>query len=169
MDITKRPLSGMEMMALNPDAKLYRYTDLYNYDNVEDLFGDSDKIIILYLLQSASSGHWVALFKNKDGLNYFDSYGVPEDYQFELLPFKQRQKLHEEQNYLKKMLFHKKVCFNNITYQGKGTATCGCFVSHRLHNYRLNDLQYFNIFARQKLTPDEYVSKWCFSKLKNLM
>jgi hypothetical protein len=169
MDLTKRPLSGVEMMLLNPDAKLYKYTDLYHYDNVDDLFDGCDKIIILYLIQNDRSGHWVSLFKNKEGLCYFDSYGVPIDYQFDLLSKERRQRLNEEQDYLKKLLFHKKVCFNNITYQGKNTATCGCFVSHRLHHHRLNDLQYFNILARQKLTPDDYVSKWCFSKLKNLM
>ena len=108
-DLTKISLTGRDMMFLNPDAKLLTYTQLYDYDNVDELFSDCDKIIILYLTTSSRSGHWVCLFKNREGINYFDSYGVPIDFQFELLSKSQRKKLHEEQDYLKKLLFNEKV------------------------------------------------------------
>jgi hypothetical protein len=167
-DITKISLSGLQMKALNPTAKIMKYTELYDYDNAKDLFGDYDKIIILYLTLNDMTGHWTCLFKNKNGINYFDSYGVPLDFQFELLTQEQRHKLHEEQDYLKKMLFNEKVIYNNITYQKLHTQTCGCHVSFRLYNSDKNDLEYFNIFADNNLKPDEFVAEWCFSKLNNI-
>ena len=76
-DITKYPLSGLEMEQLNPDAKILNYTQLYDYNNVKQLFGKYKKLIILYLIQNERSGHWTCLFKNKSGIHFFDSYGVP--------------------------------------------------------------------------------------------
>ena len=38
-DITKYPLSGLEIQQLNPDAKILNYTQLYDYNNVKQLFG----------------------------------------------------------------------------------------------------------------------------------
>ena len=74
-DLTKISLSGLDMRVLNPDAKVLKYTDLYDYHNVDELFNDTDKVILLYLTMNDHSGHWTCLFKNKEGINYFDSYG----------------------------------------------------------------------------------------------
>ena len=102
---TRIPLSGFQMKQLNPDARLMRYTDLYHYKTSKDLFKDTDKIVLLYLTTSNTSGHYVGLFKNKNGvINYFDSYGMPMDYHFELLSNKLRNELNEPVNYLQKLL-----------------------------------------------------------------
>jgi hypothetical protein len=169
MDKTKYALNGLEIRALNPDAKVMKYTELYDYDSVEELFKDTRKVIILYLMINDSVGHWTTLFLNQDGINFFDPYGVPPDYELELLSKTKRKQLDQEQDYLKNMLKPYKVIFNNITYQRLGTMTCGCFVSHRLFYSHLNDTQYFSIFADSHKKPDELVADWCFSKLKNLM
>ena len=166
--LTKIPLTGVDMMVLNPDTKLLKYTDLYQYNTVEELFENYEKVIILYLIFNESSGHWVCLFKNKVGLCFFDSYGVPLDYELEAIPKAKRIQLHEQQSYLKKLLFHDEVCYNNITYQEPNTATCGCHVSYRLNNSHLNDVEYFKLIASKKIKPDILVSSWCFNKLENL-
>lgn len=67
--------------------------------SVKELFSGCKKVIILYLTINETAGHWVCLFKNKTGLNYFDSFGVLPDYQFELLTKAKRKQLHEEQDY----------------------------------------------------------------------
>lgn len=164
-DIKKIPLNGLEILQLNPNTTLMKYTDLYQFDNIHDAFLGNKKLVLLYLLQNESMGHYVALFYNKNGLNYFDSYGVLPDYQFELLTPAKRKQLHEEQDYLKQLIHNEPLIYNNITYQDKGTATCGCFCSHRLHHKALDDNEYLELFLKQNKTPDEVVSKWCFSKL----
>jgi len=168
-DNTKYALNGLEIKLLNPDAKILKYPDLYKYDSVEEIFGDKRKVIILYLMINDSVGHWTTLFLNQDGINFFDPYGVPPDFEFELLSKRKRTQLDQEQDYLLQMLSPHKVIFNNITYQEQGTMTCGCFVSHRLNHSHLNDPQYFSIFADSNKRPDNLVADWCFSKLKNLM
>lgn len=165
MDITKIPLTGLDMMILCPDATLLKYTDLYNYDNIEDAFKGKNKLVLLYLLNDSHSGHYVGMFYNKNGLNYFDSYGVMPDYQFEMLSRDKRKQLHEEQDYLKQLLKHRAVIYNNITYQDKGTATCGCYVAFRLHNSNFDDQQFFNIFVKSHIRPDKVVAEWCFKRL----
>lgn len=161
-------LTGLEMRMLNPDAKIIKYPELYDCDSVEEIFGNKRKVIILYLLQSDMIGHWTTLFLNQDGINFFDPYGVPVDYELELLSKQRRGRLNQEQDYLKNMLEPYTVIYNNITYQDKGTATCGCYVSHRLHYSHLDDPQYFSIFASTNKRPDEIVSSWCLAKLNNL-
>jgi len=170
-DITKIPLNMLQIIMLNPYAEVMTYPELQNYDDIEDVFNGKQKIILLYLLQSEKSGHYVCLFKNSDGLNYFDSYGVMPDFQFELLSPEKRKQLNQEQDYLNNYLLKDhKVIYNNITYQGleKGTATCGCFVSHRLANSHLNDFQYCKIFVDSGKKPDDFVAEWCFSKLDRM-
>ena len=162
---TKYPLSGLEIRMLNPDAKIIKYPELYDCDSVDEIFGGKRKVIILYLLQSDTVGHWTCLFLNQDGINFFDPYGVQPDYEFELLDKQKRIRLNQEQDYLKNMLEPYTVIYNNIKYQDKGTATCGCFVSHRLHYSHLNDPQYLSIFTKTNERPDEIVSSWCLAKL----
>ena len=60
-DITKYPLSGLEMEQLNPDAKILNCTQLYDCHNTKQLFGKYKKIIILYLIQNEHSGHSIGL------------------------------------------------------------------------------------------------------------
>jgi hypothetical protein len=143
---TRRSLTGADMMKLNPDAKLLKYTDLYKYKSSTELFADCDKIILLYLTINDHSGHWCSLFKNKQGINYFDSYGVPIDYHFELLRPETRQKLNEPVDYLKNLLWNDNVIFNNITYQRPNTQTCGEHVSFRLNNSNMTNPEYLNFF-----------------------
>jgi hypothetical protein len=54
----------------------------------------------------------------------------------------------------------------NITLQHKDTATCGCFVSHRLHNSNMNEKEYIDKYFKNKnKSPDEIVSDYCFKLL----
>jgi len=167
MDILHYSLNGNEMEELNPNSKLLKYTDLYNYDNIEQLFNDCDKVIILYLLKSEYEGHWVCLFKNKNGYHFFDSYGHPYDYEIDRLSPKEKQQLHEEKDQLKYLLLNKQVDYNHIKYQDNDTETCGCFVSHRLNNYKLSNKEYLDLFIKKNISnPDLFVAKYCFNKLK---
>ena len=73
------PLSGEEMLNYNPDSRLYKYTDLYDYNDIDDVFNHFNKIILLYLTTSFNNGHWVCLFRNGDKISFFDSYGYNVD------------------------------------------------------------------------------------------
>jgi hypothetical protein len=172
MELTKKnmlnyPLNGYQMMALNPDSKLITYDQLNNIDNIDDLFHDTNKLIILYLLKSKNDGHWVCLFLNKDGYNYFDSYGEPEDEHLSFLTKKQRREFNEKRNKLSELLRHKKVIFNNVRLQASGTDTCGMFVTHRLHHSNKNLVQYIDIFLKKNVWDlDKYVANYTLKLFK---
>ena len=168
-DITKYSLNGDEMGVLNPDAKILKYTQLDDYNNIEEIFSDCNKVIILYLLQSDWQGHWVCLFKNIRGIHFFDSYGHPYDYEIERLSPEKRKQLDEEKSQLKILLKDKNVDYSFVKYQDNDTNTCGCFVSHRLNNYKIDNRDYLNLFLKNDVSnPDLFVAKYCFNKLKYL-
>lgn len=167
MNIVNYPLSGLEMRDLNMDANLIKYTDLYKYTDINDLFKDKDKLIILYLVTSESSGHWICLFKNKDGFNFFDSYGLDIDDEQNFITHSKLIELNEQFKYLTKMLKDYKVVYNNVIFQNHKTETCGCHVTFRLNNSHLNLIEYTDIFLKNNIKdPDYYVANYCFKKLK---
>ena len=170
-------LSGTQMTKLNPNAKLIKYTELNDINDIEEMFYDTDELIILYLLQNENTGHWVSLFKQLDAdgkyYNYFDSYGKDIDHHLDILPPKRRKQLNEERNKLDELLKYKKVYYNNCLLQSKNTQTCGFFVTHRLANKEANDTAYFNFFKEQMKmkhrTPDEVVIRYVMKRMPNII
>jgi hypothetical protein len=161
------PLNGFEMVFLNPHTRLLAYNDLNKIKNSVELFGDYNKVIILYLLQSKTMGHWVCLFKdNNNNINFFDSYGHSPDYEIDKLTKQERDELDEKRNTIQN-LFNKNdvIIYSNRQLQGKGTDTCGCFVSHRLNYYNIPNKVYRHKFFNGK-NPDTIVANYCLKKLK---
>jgi hypothetical protein len=74
-------MTNYDLKKYNPDAKIISYPNIYNYNTIDNLFGDSDKIIILYLVTALNNGHWVCLLRNKmkNTIYFFDSYGLGVD------------------------------------------------------------------------------------------
>jgi hypothetical protein len=159
------PLNGFEMQFLNPNTKLITYDKLNNINTVRELFGNHNAVIILYLLKSKSEGHWVCLFKNHIGINFFDSYGHAPDYQIDNLTPKQRKEYNEKAQRLHEILRFENVKYNNRKIQSKGTMTCGCFVSHRLHHSYMDNSEYRRHFFNGKI-PDKVVANYCLKRLK---
>jgi len=162
-------LSGLQMLKLNPDAKLIKYTDLYKYNNIDDLFKNTNKLIILYLLKNDHYGHWTCLMKKKGYYEYFDPFGVNIDEEFSWISNRKRKELNEQHNYLFDLLKkgNKKIIYNNIDFQGEKTMTCGMHTSFRLINYNLTLRQYIEkLFLDKNINnPDLYVSNIILNKL----
>lgn len=165
-NLLEYPLSGEEMLQLNPGARLIPYNNLSNITSIEEVFKNSNKVIILYLLQSKTSGHWVCLFKNEQGYNFFDSYGHIMDYEINNLTVSQRQDFDEKKDRLKYLLRYEDVIYNDDKFQQKGTMTCGCFVSHRLNNYLMTDKVYCAELKKIR-NPDLFVADYCLRKFKS--
>lgn len=163
-------LNFVEMQHLNKDAKLIVYTELNKIKNINDLFKDTDKLIILYLLQNNHSGHYVCLFKGKNcDFEFFDSYGMEEDGELKMLSPIKRHQFNEEKNRLTELLDKYFVIYNNIQYQTEKTETCGMFVTHRLNNSFLDCYQYYKYMKKlcksNKYLPDEIVAYYVLNKL----
>ena len=160
------PLTGNDMLLLNPDAKLITYDQLNNVFDIMELFRDTKKVIILILLFSRHSGHWVTLFINKEGLNYYDDYGKAPDYELRDLSINERIEYNEKTDRLKFLLNKYPYIYNGKKLQRAGTLTCGCFVSHRLHYSFLTEDEYVaELLKVSKGDPDFYVAKYCLNLL----
>ncbi len=151
----KYSLNADEMERLNPDAKVIKYTELNNIETLEELFKDTDKIIILYLISSPFYGHWTCLFKNKYGLNYFDSYGNPDDFFLNCLSLQKRKELNEERKRLKYLTRNTLLIYNNITYQSPYSEACGFWVTYRLWNSKLSDVEFLDMILNQNIKSFE--------------
>ena len=172
-NLLKYSLNGEEIGYLNPDANIILYTQLNTLNDIDEIFKNSDKVIILYLLQSKRSGHWVTIFKNrkKKIIEFFSSYGVPPDAELDLLTKEQRKELNQKTNKLKQLCdkYRGIVFYNNICYQKPNTTTCGCWVTHRLLLSHLDDYEYLNFFIKNDIkNADLFVAEYCYKRLKNI-
>ena len=161
------PLSGLQMQLLNPTAKIITYDQLNDIKEIRDLFKDTDQIICLILIDSKYSGHWICLFKNQQGYNFYDSYGMDIDNQLELLSPQQRKDLNEKENRLKKLFKNYLVIYNNVKMQDNTTETCGQHCTFRLHNKCLTAQQYVDFFLTNNIkNPDYYVANYVFNLIQ---
>jgi hypothetical protein len=163
-------LTSDEIMELNPDARFVIYTELNKIYNLYELFANHDKIIILYLLENSHSGHYVCLFLDEDDRDiiFFDSYAMPPDGELQELPKLKRMRLNELQDRLQILLAKTRFKYNKTQFQGEGTETCGMFVTHRLHNSKMNNHEYANLIKKSKKNPDLLVADYCLKLFKNL-
>ena len=66
---------------MNGKTNLIQYKEIINYDNIDDLLGQYKKCVLLYHTRE-NYGHWTCLYKVKNTIYFFDSYGViPDDEQ----------------------------------------------------------------------------------------
>ena len=152
------PMTGMEMMEYNPDARLLKYTDLRNYSSIDDAFAHSNKIVLLYLVNDSHSGHWTGLCRVGKYITFFDSYGLEIDDELNWIPSHKRDELGEHYKYLSQLLRKSpyKIFHNSYKLQGKHTQTCGRHVSLYLLNGEKMGLETYvkKYFADKEKSPD---------------
>ena len=160
-------LSDDEVQRLSgPGTKVIIYPELKKYSNIDDVFNNSNKVILLYVNEEdpdSITGHWVSLLRTKRGdkthYEINDSYGKEIDEHLDDFPQKYRYKLGQGSNYLTRLLYDKStndpsaiVEFNEIPLQktSDNVTTCGRWSALRSYfkNIPLEDWQ--NIWKEQK-------------------
>lgn len=174
-ELIRDPIDDAEIKSENDDIKIMTYNDLEPYKNIDDLMPkDKEAIMLLYLTESDSSGHWCCLVKNDDNLFYLDSYGKEID---EPLTW-------DNQNIMKRPFLSNiienspnyNVFENNKQYQKPSSVinTCGrhCLNFIQFNNYYNCDLfQYYEIMNylknKMKKTYDELVCHLITENIKD--
>lgn len=119
---------------------------------------------ILYQL-TKDIGHWVCLFRNEEGLSYFDSTGVFPD---ELLDEKyfnnNRDKVNADYTHLLKKLYDTKedIIYNDFQLQNPKSLSCGYWVVLRLLTQYIKNDDFVKMFKgdkRRDFTIVEMVNK----------
>jgi len=146
--MTAKLLSDKEVLRLAGNgAKVVLYPDIAKYDDIDDLFGNYNKILLLYVNQTDSqsiTGHWVCLLRNRRNgkliYEVSDSYGKEIDGHLDNFPKEYRDSLGQSKNFLTRLLYKKlknsnnsEVHYNQIGLQNKkpNIATCGRFAGVR--------------------------------------
>lgn len=111
-----------------PNARIIKYSDLKNVMNIEDLLPHEQSYCIILYESQPNSGHWTAIMRIDDNIEYFDSYGNKPD--FPLTWSKDiNASLGQSIPYLSQLLDKTPldVYFNDFQYQkeNKDIATCG--------------------------------------------
>lgn len=151
------PLSNHDIQAALPGVRIVQYKDLMLYDNIDDVFGDSDTVI-LFINQDTPVGHWVSLHRTGDVISYFDSYGKPPD-SFKITP--KLKTLGITYPHLTWLLYYSDCHIEYFPYrmQGRGTATCGRWAMLSVVLNELSDSDFRDLFHSSKVSPD-VIATW---------
>ena len=135
-----------------PGVQVILYEDLKHMRSVDDLFDQSNAIVILYQIKQ-KIGHWVCLLRKKRHIEFFDSYGLSPDEQLKYARFNRTP-------YLSELLRGRKVIYNKMPLQEEGynMSTCGRWVVMRILMSFMSLEEFLKLFTNQTFIPDYYVT-----------
>ena len=160
-EIELEPLSAEDIRhILGNDIKILKYSELSKYSSIDDLLPKQrDYCIVLYELEE-NSGHWTAILKYDNIIEWFDPYGIKYDNELDWISNNAKQKLHEEKPLLGKSFNESgyKVVYNKTKFQSmkKEISTCGDHSSHRIYRLKHNDLDLEAYTTYMNHIKDEY-------------
>jgi len=171
-EIKEYPLGDSDLKnILGQNIKIISYPDLANYNNIDDIFDNEGRCIILFLTENEYTGHWLCMHKDNEGIiHYFDPYGRGVDKDKNWLSRSKLQELHQDKPLLMNLLrgSGKKVYFNTYDFQldKEGINTCGRHCAVRLLYKDLDLDDYRKMIQESNLSPDAFVSKITFDIIK---
>lgn len=111
-----------------------KYSDLADYDDIDDVFGE-DNFVILLIEDHKDSGHWVAILRYDNGtVEQFDPYEGTIDSELKYVPKPTREKLREVKLTLTALLKERKSVSSGYRFQElkKNVDTCGRHIVCRI-------------------------------------
>lgn len=154
------PLSRDTMHELAPEAAIYKYSELKEFDALPRL-----PFILLYET-SPDFGHWVLITETPEGIEHFDSYGLKPDGEFSFVPLMFRAQSGQASPHLVKLLLDTGVPINfsgaKLQSTRTPTATCGRWCVTRLMFNDMKSDDFIKMIRgaakRHRLTNDELVT-----------
>lgn len=126
MDKLDEPLSDDKVrQALGDATRILKYSELKNYETINDLLPKINDFVIILLEEDVNRGHWTALMKPSSGYYYFNSYGTKYDTDISVIPLCIRRILHEDRREITRLLDGHPCEWNRTKLQGEKSQTCG--------------------------------------------
>jgi hypothetical protein len=165
--IEATPISDALIKKYLPDTDIIMYNQLPNYNSIEELLPHDRSHFVLLYQDSPNSGHWTCCLRQKNTVEFFDSYGNYPDKDLNWVLPEKRHDLGIDGKYLSSLLnkTKMKVIYNTEPYQASGRqfATCGRHVVFRLMNVDKGLLKYHkhirSEMKKNKCDYDAIVSK----------
>jgi hypothetical protein len=169
-DIIEKPMGDDEIKRYLPSANILKYSDLERYNDILELLPNKIDYFILLYQDSENTGHWCAVLRYNNIIEFFDPYGTKSpDNELTWVSCNVRRELGTDIPYLSRM-FNKakqKIIYNTYHYQkyDKDINTCGRHCTFRvmcLLNYGLTLKDYYK-YMRQlkkqyKMSYDEMIA-----------
>jgi len=172
----EEPMDDGDIRQYLPNAKIMRYSALAKLSDIEQLLPKDKSYVFLLYEQTPGSGHWVALMRYGNTIEFFCSYGSKIDAPLRWNNPRDNAMLGQSKSYLSMLLNKAKGKFrsiyNPVAYQSskQGVATCGAWDVMRInqlinHNQDLHEFHDYMESVKKEtgLTYDEivvnYVSK----------
>jgi len=144
-EIQKRigePMSNFDLekyLEINP-SDIIKYSELSNYDSIQQLLPKDDSFKVLLIEDKPNSGHFVGLFRFGKTIEYMNSYGAKWDTDWRFIPRMVRLILGQATNDLTRLFDKAKKDGFSVVYNKKRLQkldpkiqTCGRFVAMRRH------------------------------------
>lgn len=171
--IIHEPMDDGDIHTYFPKARVLRYAELADYDDIEELLPKDKSYVFLLYQHRPNDGHFVCLMRYGTTIEFFCSYGSKIDGPLYWTALKDRQALGEGKPYLS-MLLRKagkrfKAIHNPVAFQSKkgGVATCGAYCVMRInqlvnHNQDLHEfIDYMEEIKKETgLSYDEIVANY---------
>ncbi len=169
--VYKYDLSGNDVQYLTRGkSKVILYDNLKPSDNIVDLIGPTNQVLLLFPTQQGSpDGHWLSIryLPDKKMISYFDSYGLSPSAEIQY-----SNNIKVKQNILgglinKAILNGYRFEFNPYRFQlmANGINVCGRFASIRNRFWYLDMEQFKKLFMNQRQSPDYLISIMSFLSL----
>jgi hypothetical protein len=148
------------------NVRIMTYPELAK-ETIQSLFPKDGMVVILFLTESKTKGHWTSLSKKGNDVEYFDSYGIKPDGERAWLDKKERISLNEVRPLIHELLKSHAgpVYYNEKKLQKGSVATCGRHVVVRGWNLDLPISQYSKALLASG-NPDLTVCVETFKRLQ---
>lgn len=149
--------------------KIMKYSDLENYNNIDELIPDKDDFRILLLESQPRVGHWCCLIRKGDTLEFFDSYGKTHKGELRYIPKMINKMLNQETDYLTRiMVSSKNPIFSTLKLQNNNPDVCTCgrhVISRILCSKAGYDLENYERLVnseceKREMPPDILICHW---------
>jgi hypothetical protein len=173
-EIRSYSLSNNDMLKIIPTLKVISYPELLDYDNIEDALDEKGRLMILYLTDSMSHGHWTCLLKQKrngkEYIEYFDPYGgYKPDSEQSWVHKDILQESGQDTEHLTKLLRDSglKITYNKYPFQrlSGNINTCGRHCLTRLYCKHLSLPQYTQMVKDSGMAGDDFVSSFTYGMM----
>lgn len=147
--VEAEPMGDDDIKRYFPNAKIIVYNDLSNYADIKELLPKDRDFAFMLIESSENRGHWVAISRYGNTVEFFDSYGGKPDSQLKWNSKNKNEELGQAGQLSQLLAKHRgNVVFNPIRYQGNGNDinTCGRHCTFRIQNMKdgKNLDQYYN-------------------------
>lgn len=157
-----------DCLKIIPSLRILMYPELENYRTIDEALDEKGRLLILYLTENETTGHWVCLLKKDNIIEYFDSYGnFKPDGEATWLTKEKLRRFKQDKGTLTKLLVESPydIYYNKRHFQSKedDVATCGKHCMTRLYLKHLNLPEYYQLMDDQPLSPDDFVCRFIYN------